>query len=158
MDPFTQVKSAKYRVKSRTKSISDLGTFSNFRKLNVQSIIFSKFPHKIEAAAICFAMERGRRKSQQNSRICVRGQIKLVYPVQKICLTHPKSWMIGRSKELEDLGRVASSFPTYAPINVKPAGERGGGGAQGIGWRFDCLCCPWGRAFDLSCSPGEGDI
>ena len=31
----------------------------------------------------------------------------------KTCLTHPKSWMIGRSKELEDVGRVASSFPTY---------------------------------------------
>ena len=58
-----------------------VGTFSNFLKLNVQSIILSKFPHEIEAAAICFAMERGRRKSQQNSRICVRTQIKLVYPV-----------------------------------------------------------------------------
>ena len=80
-------------VKSKTKSISNLGTFSNFLKLNVQSIIFSKFPHEIEAAAICFAMdnrktiihgfamERGRRKSQQNSRICVRAQIKLVHPV-----------------------------------------------------------------------------
>ena len=68
-------------LKSKTKSISNLDTFSNFLKLNVQSIIFSKFPHEIEAAAICFAMERGRRKSQQNSRICVRAQIKLVYPV-----------------------------------------------------------------------------
>ena len=47
-----------------------------------------------------------------------------------------------------------------APINVKPAGGGGGGGGggQGIGWGFDCLCCPWGRAFDLSCSPGGGDI
>ena len=25
----------------------------------------------------------------------------------------------------------------YAPINVKPAG-----GGQGMGWGFDCLCCP----------------
>ena len=58
-----------------------VGTFSNFLKLNVQSIILSKFPHEIEAAAICFSMERGRRKSLQNSRICVRAQIKLVYPV-----------------------------------------------------------------------------
>ena len=32
----------------------------------------------------------------------------------------------------------------YAPINVKPEG----GGGQGIGGGFDCLCCPWGRAFD----------
>ena len=30
-----------------------------------------------------------------------------------------------------------------APINVKPAGGR-----QGMGWGFDCLCWPWGRAFD----------
>ena len=51
VDPFTQVKSAKYMVKSKTKSTSNLGTFSNFL-LNVQSIIFSKFPHEIEAAAI----------------------------------------------------------------------------------------------------------
>ena len=106
------IKSAEYMVKSKTKSISNLGTFSNFLKLNVQSIIFSKFPHVIEAAAICFFMERGRRKSQQSSRICVRAQIKLVIQY-KTCLTHPKSWMIGRSKELEDVGRVSSSFPTY---------------------------------------------
>ena len=26
------------------------------------------------------------------------------------------------------------------------------------GWGFVCLCCPWGRAFDWSCSPGGGDI
>ena len=58
-----------------------VGTFSNFLKLNVKSLIFPKFPHETEAAAICFAMERGRRKSRQNSRICVRAQIKLVYPV-----------------------------------------------------------------------------
>ena len=31
----------------------------------------------------------------------------------------------------------------YAPINVKPTGGR-----QGIGWGFDRLCWPWGRAFD----------
>ena len=35
-----------------------------------------------------------------------------------------------------------------APINVKAAGDGGGGGGQGIGWGFDCLCWPWGRAFD----------
>ena len=23
-----------------------------------------------------------------------------------------------------------------------------GGGRQGMGWGFDCLCWPWGRAFD----------
>ena len=55
--------------------------FPIFLKLNVQSIIFSKFLREIEAAATCFVTERGRRKSQQNSRIRVRTQIKLVYPV-----------------------------------------------------------------------------
>ena len=42
-----------------------------------------------------------------------------------------------------------------APINVKPAGA---GEGQGMGWGFDSLCCPWGRAFDRSCSPGGVDI
>ena len=37
------------------------------------------------------------------------------------------------------------------------AGE-GGGGGQGMGWGFDCLCRPWGGAFDWSCSPRGGDI
>ena len=32
------------------------------------------------------------------------------------------------------------------------------GGRQGMGWGFDCLCWPWGRAFDWSCSPRGGDI
>ena len=32
------------------------------------------------------------------------------------------------------------------------------GGRQGMGWGFDCLCWPWGRAFDWSCSPKGGDI
>ena len=39
------------------------------------------------------------------------------------------------------------------PINVMPAGRR-----QGMGWGFDCLCWPWCRAFDWSCSPRGGDI
>ena len=38
-----------------------------------------------------------------------------------------------------------STFIDYAPINVKPAG---GGGRQGMGWGFYCLCWPWGRVFD----------
>ena len=81
VDPFTQVKSAKYMVKSKTKSISNLGAFFNFSKTESSIYNFPNFLHEIEAAAICFVMERGRRKSQQNSRICVRAQIKLVYPV-----------------------------------------------------------------------------
>ena len=54
--------------------------FPIFLKLHVQSIIFPKFLHEIEAAATWFVMERGRRKGQQNSRISVRAQVKLVYP------------------------------------------------------------------------------
>ena len=27
-----------------------------------------------------------------------------------------------------------------------------------MGWGFDCLCWPWGRAFGRSCSPRGGDI
>ena len=42
----------------------------------------------------------------------------------------------------------------YAPINISPAG----GGGRGMGWGFDCLCWPWSRAFDWSCSPRGGDI
>ena len=54
--------------------------------LNVESIIFSKLLRVVEAAAICFFMKRGRRKSQQNSRTrvsaqIVRAQVKLGYPV-----------------------------------------------------------------------------
>ena len=35
---------------------------------------------------------------------------------------------------------------------------RRGWGRQGMEWGFDCLCWPWGRAFDWSCSPRGGDI
>ena len=49
--------------------------------------------------------------------------------------------------------KCTQSLIRNAPINVKPEG-----GGQGIGWGFDCLCCPRGRAFDWSCSPGGGDI
>ena len=35
---------------------------------------------------------------------------------------------------------------------------KAGGEGQGMGWGFDFLCLPWGRAFDWSCSPRGGDI
>ena len=79
-DLFTRVKSVKHMVKSKTKSISSLGAFSNFSKTASSIYNFLKIP----AAAVCFVMERGRRKSQQNSRICVRAQVKLVYPVRNL--------------------------------------------------------------------------
>ena len=46
---------------------------------------------------------------------------------------------------------------SYAPINGMPA-RGGGGGEAGHGVGFDCLCWPWGRALDWSCSPRGGDI
>ena len=77
-----RVQSAKHMVKSKTKSVSNQGAFSNFSKTKRSLYNFLKFLHEIEAAAaICFVIVCGRRKSQQNSRIHVRGQKKLVYPV-----------------------------------------------------------------------------
>ena len=43
-DPFTQVKSAKHMVKSKTKSISRLGAFSNFSKTERSIYNFLKIP------------------------------------------------------------------------------------------------------------------
>ena len=69
-------------VKYKTKSVSNQGAFSNFSKTERSIYNFLKFLQEIEAAAaICFVIERGRRKSQQNSRIHVRAQKKLVYLV-----------------------------------------------------------------------------
>ena len=31
-------------------------------------------------------------------------------------------------------------------------------GRLGMGWGFHCLCWPWSRAFEWSCSPREGNI
>ena len=77
-----RIESAKHMVKSKTKSVSNQGALSNFSKAECSIYNFLKFVHEIlMAAAICFVMERGRRKSQQNSRIHVRAQKKLVYPI-----------------------------------------------------------------------------
>ena len=86
VDLFTQVKSAKYVVKSKTKSISNLGAFSNFLKLNVLSIIFSKFPNEIEAAVsylFCYGAWAQKESAKfQNMRACTDktglSSIKLV--------------------------------------------------------------------------------
>ena len=35
--------------------------------------------------------------------------------------------------------------------------KAGGGGRQGMGWGFDCLCWPWGKAFEkILFSRGRG--
>ena len=61
-------------VKSKTKSVSNQGAFSIFSKTERSIYNFLKFLHEIEAAtAICFVIERGRRKSQQNFRIHERA-------------------------------------------------------------------------------------
>ena len=44
VDPFTQVKSAKYMVKPKTKSISNLGAFSNCSKTERSIYNFLKIP------------------------------------------------------------------------------------------------------------------
>ena len=80
--------------------------------LSVEQLIFSKLLCEIEAAAICFVMERGRRKSQQNCRIRVRAE-KNWFIQYETCLTHQNHMMLGKSKEFENVGGVASSFPTY---------------------------------------------
>ena len=113
MDPFTQVKSAiKYMVKPKTKSISNLGTFSSFLKLNVQSIISQNSRMKLKRQQFVLLWSVGaERVSKIPEYACVHRKNWFIQ--YKTCLTHPKSWMIGRSKELEDVGRVASSFLTY---------------------------------------------
>ena len=61
-------------VTSKTKPISNLGTFSNFLKLNIQSIIFSKFPNEIEAAVgylFCYGAWAQKESAKfQNMRAC----------------------------------------------------------------------------------------
>ena len=53
-----QVKSAEHMAQKQNPS--QIGVhFPFFVKLNVRSMIVPKFLHEIEAAAICFAMERG---------------------------------------------------------------------------------------------------
>ena len=92
-----QVKSAKHMIQSKTKYISSLGTFSNFSKLNVKSLI---------------VMERGCRKSQWNSRICVRAQVKLVYPVWNLS-DSSKSLNDRQIKGTWRCQQSDSSFPTH---------------------------------------------
>ena len=48
--------------------------------------------------------------------------------------------------------------PGFKPFTVLSMLCRQRGGRQGMGWEFDCLCWPWGGAFDWSCSPRGGDI
>ena len=83
--------------------------FLIFLKLNVQSIILSKFlQHEIENCYEAWAQKQSAKL--QNMRVCTD---KTGLSSITTCLTHLKSWMIGRSNDLEDVGRVASSFPTY---------------------------------------------
>ena len=48
---------------------------------------------------------------------------------------------------------ILDCYVLYAPINVKPAG---GGGGQGMGGGFDCLCCPGVGHLTDFVVPGEG--
>ena len=76
-------------VKSKTKSISNQGTFSNFSKSKCSIYNFLKIPHEIEATAICFVMERGRRSrvSKTPENACVHRSIW--FTQYETCLTYP---------------------------------------------------------------------
>ena len=56
------------------------------------------------------------------------------------------------------LNSLATSRYFYLCAYQCKAGRGGGGGRQGMGGGFDCLCWPWGRAFGQSCYPGGGAI
>ena len=78
MGPFTQVKSAKNMVKSKTKSISNLGAFSNFSKTERSS----KFLHETDWSGsylFCYGAWAQKESAKlQSMRACTD---KLVYPV-----------------------------------------------------------------------------
>ena len=47
---------------------------------------------------------------------------------------------------LKDNPRLVSSIQMLSYLLCTYQCKASGG--QGMGWGFDCLCCPWGRAFD----------
>ena len=90
VDPFTQVKSAKYMVKSKTKSISNLGTFYNFSKTKRSIYNFLKIPVWNWNGSYLFCYGAWVQKESaklQNMRACTDktglSSIKLVWLIQK---------------------------------------------------------------------------
>ena len=72
-DPFTQVKSAKHTVKSKTKSISSLGAFSNFSKTARSIYVFLKIPAWYWSGSCLFCYGAWAQKESaklQNMRAC----------------------------------------------------------------------------------------
>ena len=68
---------------------------------------------------------------------------------------------IKRTFRINSRSRILVFFYTLCTYRCYAGGEGeggGGGGRQGMGWGLDCLCWPWGRAFDWSYSPRRGDI
>ena len=61
---------------------------------------------------------------------------------------------------LSEPGRalIVFNFSYVCLMHLSMLSRRGGRGGQVMGWGFDCLCCPWGRTFNWSCSPGGRDI
>ena len=76
-----------------------------------------------------------------------------LFEVQQSCTS--SSSVILAHAALKWLHSFVPSLDRNAPINIIPAGV---GGRQVMGWGFDCLCWPWGGAFEGSCSPRGGDI
>ena len=88
-DPSTQVKSAKHMVKSKTKSISSLGTFSNFSKTELSIYNFLKIPAWNWRGSYLFCYGAWAQKESaklQNMRTCTGktglSSMKLVWLIQ----------------------------------------------------------------------------
>ena len=107
-DPFTQVKSAKHMVKSKTKSISSLGAFSNFSKTERSIYNFLKIPAWNWRGSYLFCYGAWAQKESaklQNMRACTDktglSSIKLVWLIQKA----------GWSADQRNLKMSAESLP-----------------------------------------------
>ena len=107
-DPFTQVKSAKYMVKSKTKSISSLGAFSNFSETERSICNFPKIPARNWSSSYlsCYGAWAQKESAKlQNMCVCTGktglSSIKLVWLIQSI----------GWSTDQRNLKMSAESLP-----------------------------------------------
>ena len=108
VDPFTQVQSAKYMVKPKTKSISNLSAFSNFSKTERSIYNFLKIPAWNWSGSYLFCYGAWAQKESaklQNIRACTDktglSSIKLVWLTQKA----------GWSADQRNLKMSAESLP-----------------------------------------------
>ena len=114
MDPSTQGKSARHMVKSKTKSISNRGAFFSFSKNRTDNRIESiisvlKMTAWNWSGSHLFCYGAWGRKMSANSLLRVCAQIKLAYPAWNLSDSSNRG-MIGKLKEFEDAGSIASPF------------------------------------------------